>query len=124
MLFSTLMVLFWKELMNSCKSISQHLYNYLKRQNQIQKPNDDLNRVRRSVARNFINQCDECRESRRILGEVCTCRIVNPEESLSPLENIARLSIKLRIGTDLKPRRIVEMRAHELKREDAYTNCY
>src|SRR5215467_9191621 len=41
---------------------------------------------------------------------------------LPAVENVARLSIKLRVRADLKPRRIVEMRAHELQREDAHAN--
>jgi hypothetical protein len=46
------------------------------------------------------------------------------KKSLTSIENVARLSIKFRVRSDLKPRRIVQMRAHELECENAHANYY
>ena len=74
------------------------------------------------ITGNFVDQRNECGKCRRILGQVSACRIVDPEEFLSPLEDVARLPVKLRVRTNLKPTRIVKMRAHELQREDPHAN--
>ena len=70
----------------------------------------------------FVDQRDEGGKRRWILGQIRASRIVNPEESLASVKDIARLTIELRIRTNLEPRRIVEMRAHELQRENAHAN--
>ena len=56
------------------------------------------------------------------MDEVRARWVVDPEESLPAVENVARLSIKLCVRASLKPGRVVEVRTHELKREDSYAN--
>ena len=70
----------------------------------------------------FVDQRDECGESWWILGQVSACRIVDPKKFLASLKYVARLPVKLRVRTDLKPPGIVEMRAHELQRKNAHAN--
>ena len=69
-----------------------------------------------------VNQRDECGEGWWILGQIGAGRIVDPEEFLAPVEDVARLAVKLRVRADLKPPGIVKMRAHKLQREDAHAN--
>ena len=70
----------------------------------------------------FVNERNKCGKCGWVLGQISACRIVDPEKFLAPVEDVARLAIKLRVRADLKPRRIIEMRAHEVKREDAHAN--
>ena len=70
----------------------------------------------------FVGQRNECGECWRILGQVSACCIVDPEEFLASVEDVARLPIKLRVRPDLKPSGIVQVRAHELQREDTHAN--
>ena len=74
------------------------------------------------VACDFVDQRDERGKCGWILGQVRACRIVDPEESLTAVEDVARLPVKLGVRADLKPGGIVEMRAHELQREDTHAN--
>ena len=74
------------------------------------------------IAGDFVDQGDERGECRWILGQIGASRIVDPEKSLTTVEDIARLAIKLRIRSDLKPRRVVKMRTHELQREDTHAD--
>jgi hypothetical protein len=81
----------------------------------VTKPNDR----NRSLASQFVNECYNRGERRRILRKIGSRRIVDPEEPLPPIENIARLAIKFFVGTRLEPSGVFEMRTHELNREDA-----
>ena len=72
--------------------------------------------------RDFVDQRDERRKCGRVLDQIRARRIVNPEESLASVEDVARLPIEFCVRANLKPRGIVEMRAHELQREDAHAN--
>jgi hypothetical protein len=56
------------------------------------------------------------------LGQIRARWIVDPEKSLPSVEDVARLPIELCIRADLKPRRVVQMRAHELQREDTHAD--
>ena len=72
------------------------------------------------ITRDFVDQCNECRKCWWILGQVSAGRIIDPKEFLAPVEDVACLPVKLRVRTNLKPPGIVEMRAHELQRENAH----
>lgn len=74
------------------------------------------------IAGDFVDQSDERGECRWILGEIGASCVVDPEEVLPAVENVACLAIELRVRADLKPRRIVEVRAHELQRENTHAN--
>ena len=70
----------------------------------------------------FVDERYERGECGWILGQIGACRIVDPEKPLAAVEDVARLPVKLCVRADLKPRRIVEMRAHELQRENTHAN--
>ena len=74
------------------------------------------------VAGDFVDECEECRESGGILGQICARGIVDPEKTLAAVEDVARLAIEFCVGAGLEPGGIVEMCAHELQREDTHAN--
>jgi hypothetical protein len=84
------------------------------RQDRIENCLYGLDRIRRSIAGDAVDGCDQPRVRRRILRLICARWIVDPIQPARSVKNFIRAFIKDPIRAGLKPIWIIEVCAQEI----------